>query len=347
MMINSLCGSMGSLKSIKSEVGSLKSESSCTKMLPTSPNESSVLESKKAPLPLPLPSDMEQNGLLAPSSLNFPALKFEVLDEEMEIQSPDSSLWESFFTDQLDCGDFMISSPVRNNLPSPQGTNVCNYNSYMSMHGQSLLGCSPPRASSPLGPYGSNKGKGLSPLHRVLNSPNNNNQFMQVESLSLPALENFLDDYEREDEFSLYTASSGTGVGNCSSESYDALTTIPALLDCLTLPNNSSRFCGPKTSSGQGGNSQLSQESGVYQMGSMGTAPLLQQLQEERHQEKQQQQQHPPRRPPPQRSAHQQQQQQQTQIIDHTLMVPQSIIPEQVLKSLSISIIVFHLFLLI
>lgn len=305
-MINSLCGS----------TGSLKSESCCSKLLPTSSNASLVLESKNTSLT----SGFEQNGL-TPSSLNFPCLKF----EEMEVQSPENSLWESFFSDQLDGGDFMISSPVRNTLPSAQGTNF-NYNNYnyvhQSMHAQSLLGWSPPRASSPLGPYSStnNKGKGLSPLHRVFNTSPNNNQFMQVESLSLPALENFLDDYEKENEFLSYSTMNKSS----SSECYEALTTVPALLDCLTM-SKSSRFCGPDTSA-HGGSSQLSQESDVYQMRSMGTAPLLQQLQEERQQEKQKQQ-----HPPLQRA----QQLQQAQNIDHTLVIPLSIAPEQV-KPLSV-----------
>ncbi|KAF3964802.1 hypothetical protein CMV_010953 [Castanea mollissima] len=97
---------------------------------------------------------------------------------------------ESFFSDQLD-GDFMISSPVRN-LQSPQtSTYNYNYNYAQAMQGQSLSGCSPPRLLSQIGPFRStNKGKGLSPLHRVFNSPKN--QYMQpAEGLSLPAIEDF------------------------------------------------------------------------------------------------------------------------------------------------------------
>ncbi|KAK1361245.1 DELLA protein GAI1 [Heracleum sosnowskyi] len=306
-MINSMCGSMESLKS----------ESSCSKLLSNSSNGSSVLEtSKKDPLALGL----EEKSLIPSiSSLNFDALKFDVLDGEMEVQSPDNSaLWQSFFTDQLDCGDFMISSPVRN-LPSPQGTNFNNYhcNYVQSMHGQSVLGCSPPRALSPLGPFSSihsnsNKLKGMSPLHRVLNSPNNQD-FMQVESFSLPALENFLDDCDRDEDFG---SMKGFGAGGGSYN--DALSTIPELLECLTQPNNSTRFSGSESTVHRG-NSQGSND--VYQKKPMGNPPLLQQLEEEREQEKRQQQQ------PPSQSA---QQLQQAQIIDHTLMVPPlSIAPEQ------------------
>ena len=115
MMNNPLSGSMESLKS----------QSCCSKLLSNSSNESLLLEaSKKNPLSL----DSEKKSLTPSiSSLNFDVLKFDVLDGEMKVQSPDNSaLWESFFTDQLDGGDFMISSPVRN-LPSPQGTNFNNY----------------------------------------------------------------------------------------------------------------------------------------------------------------------------------------------------------------------------
>ncbi|KAL8091821.1 hypothetical protein AgCh_034181 [Apium graveolens] len=297
---------------------SLKSESCCSKLLPNSSNDSLVLETSKKHH---LSSDVDKKSLTPSiSSLNFDALKFDVLEGEMEVQSPDNSaLWESFFTDQLDGGDFMISSPVRN-LPSPQGTNFNNYHcSYVqSMHGQSLLGLSPPRALSPLGPFNSmhnNKMKGMSPLHRVLNSPNNQ-EFMQVENFSLPALENFLDDYDRDEDFG-----SLKGFGAGGSCYNDALTTIPALLECLTQPNNSTRFAGSESTL-HGGNSQTCDD--LYQKKPMANPPLLQQLEEEREQEKQQQKQQ--QQPPPQRP----QQLQQAQIIDNTLMVPPlSIAPEQ------------------
>lgn len=352
-MINSFSSSMGSLKS---EVGSLKTENSCTKMQPpSSPEESSVTESRKKIPPPPtsaLSSEQLEHSSLTPSSLSFPALKFEAADHgDVEIQSPDSSsLWESFLTDQLDGGggDFMISSPVRNNnvVQSPQCNNNFNnysYNYVQSMHGQSLLVCSPPRnSSSPLGPY--HRGKGMSPLHKVFNSPNNNNQFMQVESLSLPALESFLDDYERDDNDNEFLSSYSTttsmkplmsNLGSSLSDCYDMqTTTVPALLDSLTLPT-SSRFCGSgsdtTTLSSVQGRSQLSHEGNdmYYQMDSISTAPLLQQLQQEQQQEKQQQMQQrrqqqvpepqPPHRaqPPPHNTA-------------HNLVVPLSVGPDQV-----------------
>ncbi|CAK9183709.1 unnamed protein product [Ilex paraguariensis] len=311
---------MGSLKSelgsIKSEIGSLKSENSSTKLHPASPTES-VSEAKKTTLS----SDFEQTSL-TPSSLTFPPLKFEV-DGDTEVQSPDYSLWESFFSDQLE-GDFMISSPVRNlNLPSPQAS---NYNYAQAMHGQSPMWCSPPRMSSPLGPKGKGLSLRLSPLHKFFNSPNN--QYMQPESLSLPALENLLDDYERDDDFLSYSTAqlqtSGVGHGS-SSDCFDALTTVPVLLDCLTLPN-SSRFCDQSVGETLSQGSQLNQASDIYQMFSIVTPPLAEQLQQERQTEKkerqqQQQQQQPPAPPHHGRG--------QPHNINHNLMVPLSLEPEQ------------------
>ncbi|KAL3526200.1 hypothetical protein ACH5RR_014572 [Cinchona calisaya] len=344
-MINSLCGSMGSLQS---EVGSLgsscmgsfknesdemeslrkSSENSCIKLQrPTSPNES-----RKTPTTTSSHEfDHDNNtSCLIPPSLKFPALKFEK-DQDVEIQSPDRSLWE-FFADQLE-GDFMISSPVRNapSSPTPQSSlcyqnNVNNNNSYTfnygqahAVHGLSPMRCSPPRMSSPLGPY-KDKGKGLSPLHKVfINSPNN--QYMQVESLSLPALE-FLDDDFGSGSYS-NTKGSSTDVGISSSDCFD-LSTIPELLECLIMPNpaNSSRFSGSIMTETGGSNQQTQQDNDdIYELScssSEPARPLLQQLQQERQQE---------------------QQQRQVSIISHptnlqnmnsgSLMVPVSIGPEQ------------------
>ncbi|XP_022775502.1 DELLA protein RGL1-like [Durio zibethinus] len=282
-MINSLCGSMGSIKS----------ENSCE----------SIAESKKT-----TPSDLEQNSL-TPPSLNFPAVKFE-LDGDVEVQSPDSSLWETFFSDHFD-SDFMISSPVRN-LPSPLISSY-NFNNVQAMQGQSLSGCSPPRFSSQLGSFSSTyKGKGQSPLHRVFNSPNN--QFMQVESLSLPAIEQILDDYQK-DGYGEYPTTKISAIGT-SNNMFEMSTTAPGMLDCMSMPN-SSRFCGSASeTSSSAGCSQLTQEQ-HYQVNSVSRAPLSQQLQQEHQQEKRQ------------LAAAPQQQQQQHQNLGHTLMVPIPVGPEQ------------------
>ncbi|GMJ04364.1 hypothetical protein HRI_004105600 [Hibiscus trionum] len=274
-MINSLCGSMGSIKS----------ENSCE----------SMAESKKnAPS-----SDMDQSSL-TPPSLNFPAVKFE-LDGDVEVQSPDSSLWETFFSDHFD-SDFMVSSPVRN-LPSPQVSNY-NFNTGMGMQGQTILGCSPPRFSSQFGSYScsSNKGKGQSPLHRVFNS--SNDQFMQVESLSLPAIEEFLDDYQKDGYEDQYSTSKISGIGT-SNNMFEMPTTVPSTLDYMSMAN-SSTFCG---SASETTSSQLTQEQ-QYQVCPVSRAPLSQQLQQEK-----------------QISIAPEQQQHQN--LGHTLMVPIPVGPDQ------------------
>lgn len=304
-MMNSLCGSMGSIKS----------ESSCTSDLkPPSPNMSiSMSESKKTTTP-PF-SKMEQSSL-TPPSLNVPTLKFE-LDGDVEVQSPDNSIWESLFSEQFDT-DFMVLSPVPNNMPnSPQpgaAHNNYNYNYAQSMQGQSLSGCSPPRFSAHLGAFSSThnpKGKGLSPLRRVFNSPVN--QYMQpadqnMQSMPPASIEDFLDDYQRDSFIAAYqnptataTATSSSKMSGTSSQSYNpqdmpTSSTVPvAPLDCPPM-QNSSRFSRSvsETSLVTAGNSQMTQESrasAYQQMGSNCGAPLSQQLQQERQQEKQQQQQ--------------------------------------------------------
>ncbi|KAL7602940.1 hypothetical protein Lser_V15G20812 [Lactuca serriola] len=219
--------------SLQNDMSSLITESSCLKLNPTSPP---LDETKKTPPP-PLP----------PSS----ALKM----EDMEIQSPD--LWESFFSEQLQETDFMISSPV----PSS------NFNYY----------------PSPLAPFNNNtKPKGMSPLQRVFSNSPNNHEFMQVETISLPALENFLDDLEGDDDYLSYSTS---GVGVVDDQSY----TIPALLDCLTTLPSPSRFFGEATTSNTNNNDQI-----MYHQPrpAISNAPLLEQLEQERREEKQHRQQH-------------------------------------------------------
>ncbi|KAH7577166.1 hypothetical protein ACOSP7_002032 [Xanthoceras sorbifolium] len=296
-MINSLCGSMGSLKS---------ENSSSNKLLSTSPSESGSEIIKKAVSS----SDLEQNSL-TPPSLNFPQVKFE-LDGDVEVQSPDSSMWETFFTDHLD-GDFMVSSPVRN-LPSPQNSTYnYNYSFAQAMQGQSLSGCSPPRFSPQLGAFssGSLKAKGQSPLHKVFNSPNN--QYMQpVENLALPAIEDFLDEYQK-DGYGLFSPMRITSAASNSSQLFETTpSSLPSLFDCLTLPSSSRCFGSVSETSSTTGGSQLTQENDIYQLGSINaTASLSEQLQQERHHDKQ--------RPA----------QNQTQSINHSLVVPLPISSEQ------------------
>ncbi|KAI3670132.1 hypothetical protein L6452_41783 [Arctium lappa] len=238
---------------------------------------------------------------LTPSSLTFPtSLKYEQdhihhhdAVGDMEIQSPDTnSLWESFFSEQLDAADFMISSPLLTSSSAQP------YNSFNPHH---------PAAAAATTAF--NKPKGMSPLQRVFsNSPNN--QFMQVETISLPALENFLDDFQgdnnhHDDDFLSYS--------NTAANSYDSLTTIPALLDCLTLPTPNSRFYTTTQVQQLHGGGSSSYD---HQMPPPANAPLLEQLEQERRQEKQ----HHPRPSPLQPQP----------IITHNhLMVPPPVGPEE------------------
>ncbi|XP_022886724.1 scarecrow-like transcription factor PAT1 [Olea europaea var. sylvestris] len=318
---------------LKVTVGSLKSDHSCTKQEPLSPNESVSELKKNSSL-----SDFETPNSLIATSLtsltpgtsltsltpSIPALPFEV-DWDVEIQSPDYPMWESIFSDQLE-GDFMISSPVRN-INSPQASNI-NSNYIHAMNGQGIMGWSP-RISSSLGSM--QKFKGMIPLHRVFNSPNN--QFMQVESLSLPALESLLDDnnHEKVDDFIDFSPMK-ISEGETSFDCFDALTSVPELFDCLTLPN-STRFCGSLANDTTiHGSSQVTRTNGIYyQTGSIQPAPLSQQLKEERQQEEQlgyHQQQQQEQTPPSQRTQRLLHQEQQLQNL-HNLIVPISMGPEQ------------------
>lgn len=259
-MMNSLCGSSNSIKE-------KYVQPSCSKKNVTNSCD-----------------DLDQiSSILTPQSLNLPSLKFD-LDGDVEVQSPDSSMWESFFNDHLD-NDFMISSPIRNNNinpNSPQAStyNNSNYNNSNYTQGMQIQTFSPPRLSS----YNNQqKGKGLSPLHRVFNSPNN--QYMQhVENLSLPAIEEFLEDFQVDVDFS-----STKALSSSNDQCFDMETPISTILDSLTMQNSSSRYEESSVMHGGGASSQVSQESDMYhQMGSMASASLSQALQQERYQEKHQ-----------------------------------------------------------
>ncbi|CAN6572465.1 unnamed protein product [Malus baccata var. baccata] len=335
MMINALSGSMGSVKS----------ENSCTSDLkPPSPTESttmsmSISECKKTTTPPS--SELDQQSSLTPLSLNFPTLKFEL--DDVEVQSPDHSIWDSLFSEQFDT-DFMVLSPVPNNMPnSPQNGGSAthqnynyNYNYAQSMQGQSLSGCSPTRFSPHLGAFSSThnpKGKGLSPLRRVFNSPVN--QYMQPADQNMQSLpvsiEDFLDDYQRDGFIAAYPTTTSSKMSGSSSQSYNhhdhlpASSTVPsATLDCMAI-HNSSRFSRSESEASlvTAGNSQLTQESSRgngYQQ--MGGAPLSQQLQQERMQEKQQQ-------PLMQPHKHHQHQHQHQQNLHYNMMPPMAHEQEQ------------------
>ncbi|KAI3784620.1 hypothetical protein L1987_43722 [Smallanthus sonchifolius] len=300
--------------SLQNDMNTLIAESSCLKLQPTSPQESD--NSKKITTPPPPPSQSSCSSDLTPSSLSFPSLKYEPVDQgNMEIQSPDTnSLWESFFSEQLEA-DFMISSPVRT--------------SYYPNNGPPF-GCSPPQTASPLAPFNNcnSKAKGMSPLQRVFSNCNSpNNQFMEVETISLPALENFVDDFDGDDEFLAYSTSNVAGVSS-SDQSYDPLATIPALLDCLTLPSPSRFYDEANNMVRGGGVGGSNDDDHMYQQvrPSPSNAPLMEQLEQERREEKQsrRQHQHQPRQHFPSRL------QPQSQPMSHNhLMVPPPVGPEE------------------
>ncbi|KAL5978821.1 hypothetical protein ACLOJK_018716 [Asimina triloba] len=291
-MINSLCGSMGSLKS---EIASSKRQSSS----PTA----SVSESNHIAT-----SDFDRSDQTHPT-ISYHGLKFEA-DADVEVQSPDNSIWDSIYSDQIDLTDFMIlsprrdfiisspkrdymvcspkrdlmiSSPKREYLLSSPKRNLAGYNhmgygyghgNVQSMHGQSLLGCSPPASTHQLGASttstSASKGKSQSPLHKVLSSP----QFGQSDNTLLAVLEGFLDDYQRDsynggaaDAGGCYPATKSSGL-RCGLESYD----MPGLLDG-SAATPASRFCGPMNDSGGLPGLQMGSERDVYQMGSFVSAP--------------------------------------------------------------------------
>ncbi|CAN1243724.1 GRAS family protein RAM1 [Linum perenne] len=234
-------------------------------------------------------SSLESNSIL---------VKFEV-DGDVEIQSPDSSIWDSFFSDHVVEGDFMISSPVRNTtnlFPSPS---TFSYSTYVhSIQGQSTVtGSSPPRHLSQLGTFSTTtslKGKGQSPLHRMFNSPNNNNNhYMQLESLT--GIDDFLDDYHKDHGGGSSKIMSSSG-GTTTAQLFDLSIPVSSMMDCLTMPNPPSRFCGSvsETTDSSGTTTvtphQLVQEREMFPMGPL--ASLSDRLQEERDQEKQVQQLH-------------------------------------------------------
>ncbi|XP_076904142.1 GRAS family protein RAM1-like [Bidens hawaiensis] len=283
--------------SLQNDINTLITESSCLKLQPTASHESDNIEIV-APVPPP------------PS-------QYELVDHgDMEIQSPDTkTLWESIFSDQLEA-DFMISSPVRTSS---------NFNYYPN-NGHHPFGCSPPRRASPLAPFNNSnstsKPKGMSPLQRVFSNCNSpNNQFMEIETISLPAIENILDDFDGDDEFLAYSTTGVAGV--CSSDqSYN----IPDLLDCLTLPNSTSTFYDDSNTMVHGGGGTSIDDDQMYHQiqPSPSNAPLMEQLAQERREEKQhrRQQQPEPRKHLPSRL--------QPQPISHNhLMVPPPVADEE------------------
>ncbi|XP_026660807.2 GRAS family protein RAM1-like [Phoenix dactylifera] len=303
--------------------------------------KSNGISSTNQQLSSPTASVSESNAVASfePETNNqttFQGLKYDV-DIDVEIQSPDISLWESLFADQIDSGtdfmissprrDFMISSPRRDFMvfsprrdymispkrdymisspkrdymvsspkrdclisspkreeymvSSPRRTGISSiYSTHHSSNGyvhgmHGLYGCTSP-------PYNSSnhsKGKSQSPLHKVFNSfsspYSSSTQFAHGECLALPAMDAFLDEYGREN-YSTYTSSlNGTGGIECSSEPLEMppTTTLPSLLDCLTVESRYGDGVGEKMAGGL----QISGEGDLYQMSQFGVGGAAQQ----------------------------------------------------------------------
>lgn len=155
---------------------------------------------------------------------------------------------------------------------------------------------SPLPGSPRLGSSGTTtRGKGMSPLPRVYNSPDNNNyvQVDQSSSLALPAIEDLLEEFQK-DEY-----------GGAYSPCFDMSNMASVSLDGLRIwsSSSSSALCGSMNEEPSFRLSKLSQEgnnmcqascvtANTPVAASTGPVPLSLQLQQERHQEKQYQQQH-------------------------------------------------------
>ncbi|KAG6529347.1 GRAS family protein RAM1-like [Zingiber officinale] len=268
--------------------------------------------------PSPTTSAEESNVLTATvteerdeCSLKGP--KFEA-DNEVEVQSPDRGLLESFLADHLDfTADFMISSPRQDYMICSPRRDFMLISSpkrdYMiSSPRRDFMMSSPKREYMVLSPrrttgleavppslihYNySNNSKSQSPLQKVSNcsiyappysSPVTD--FLHGESLALPAVDAYLEDYGREgydmhsvrcdaDQFSS-EATSYTGAALPPTPTAAAL---PSLLDCFVME---SRYGGQMMAAGI---NFCAEEDAAYQH--YGGGPAVAQTQYEEPQQK-------------------------------------------------------------
>lgn len=252
-MATTLCGSMGGLKS--SGTSSVVKQKHPPASPTASVSESNIVTSSD-PEQLQ-PDQPERNDAIA-----IPELKFE-LDLGLEVQSPDNAMWDSLFADVAGA-DFMIESPRRDymvcsprrdymacspkrenvTISSPKRTFLMNNNSYSSYHNNNyayvsgvhgLFGCT--TQTTYLSPN-HNKGKSLSPLHKVFNYSSSSStsllplyassaEFVRGdESLLLPVVDAFLDEYKEGSN-----AEVGFDVPGSA-----ATSALPTLLECLSMP---------------------------------------------------------------------------------------------------------------
>ncbi|PIA50980.1 hypothetical protein AQUCO_01100061v1 [Aquilegia coerulea] len=279
-MINSYSGS----------TGSFKREKSCSTLTTISSNDS-VLDKSCSAVSKSSSNDPVQSNDIStllynnsyPSASHLESLKFEEIFTEA--QSPDYSIWESLFSDQIDfSSDFMIYSPKRTpdlKSPSPKiaytGNQTSgNYNhNYNYLQGANQLGCSPLGNSSQIGPYHTlhngkaqspslNKGKAQSPLHKVFNSSK------QHETFVLPGMEGKIDDYQKE-ILGAYNSTKKTPGFGCSPDNYEM-----TLLEMLDSPisSHTTKFGNTLDEALGSGSLQTTQEKDTYQLNSTATASL-------------------------------------------------------------------------
>ncbi|OVA09613.1 Transcription factor GRAS [Macleaya cordata] len=252
-------------------------------LLPISPTASFSESNNVAP-----PSSEFDKNNPNPSCLNSQDLKYE--DVDIEIQSPENSIWESLFSDQTDsAGDFMmITSPKKTPdlmISSPKrtqpGLQVLGFNQGNSHEHGMQDGESPPKFSPPscnsfhVGAY--NKGKSHSLRNKIFNSPTK--KYMKLESLDeFPTMERNMDGCHKDGGFQAYPTMKMSSP-RCSTESSESRMTLSAMLD--SLPSSNSLNFGESTVNQVAvpGGLQMNKEKDVrvYEFNSFLPAPLSQQ----------------------------------------------------------------------
>ncbi|KAF5193231.1 Scarecrow-like transcription factor pat1 [Thalictrum thalictroides] len=326
-MLNSYSGSTGTLKREKScstltTISSNDSvfDKSCSTVSKTSSND--PIQSKDI-------SALVEFNSSNPSASHLESLKFEEIFTEA--QSPDYSIWESLFSDQIDfSSDFMIYSPKRTpdlKSLSPKITYTGNqtsgnyvHNNYNYLQGSNQHGCSSSGNSSQIGPYHNlhngkaqsplNKGKAQSPLHKVFNASK------QHETFVLPGMEGMIDDYQKE-ILGAYNSTKNTPGFGCAPDDYEM-----TLLEMLDSPisSHTTKFSDTLNEALGSGSSQTTQEKDTYQqLNPTATAPVA-----PLHLDRYPDQLNSVVTAPPSHQHHQNQQQQQHGQLSYSLVTPLS-----------------------
>lgn len=249
--------------------------SSTLAILKTTTTEGSTSKQTTVEPPSPTTSAEESNVLTATvteerDECSLKGLKFEA-DNEVEVQSPDRGLLESLLADHLDfSADFMISSPRRDYMicsprrdfmlisspkrdymiSSPRRDYMMSSpkREYMVLSPRRTTGLEAPPPSLIHYNY-SNNSKSQSPLQKVSNcsiyappysSPVTD--FLHGESLALPAVDAYLEDYGREG-YEMHSVKCGADQFSSEATPYSgaalpptpAAAALPSLLDCFVM----------------------------------------------------------------------------------------------------------------